>query len=167
VTQRIRISFEEFISSQDIILLKNEIKKKGLKKLKVAISTDGEEVCPHFGRAPQFTFLTIENNEVVKEEVISNPGHTVGSIPQFINENGAECMITGGMGHRAVSFFNEYGIKTIVGVSGKINDVKEKILNNTLEGGESLCSPGIGKGYGVEKIHTEADDDDNHEHHQH
>ena len=133
--------------------------------MKVAISTDGEEVCPHFGRAPQFTFFTIENNEVVKEEVISNPGHTVGSIPQFIHENGAEWMITGGMGHRAVGFFNEYGIKTIVGVTGKINDVKEKILNGTLKGGESLCSPGIGKGYGVEKIHTEADD--NQEHHQH
>jgi predicted Fe-Mo cluster-binding NifX family protein len=74
-------------------------------------------------------------------------------------------MISGGMGPRAVEFFKEYGIEVIMGVSGEVNDVIKKILNGTLEGGESLCSPGGGKGYGVEKIHTEADDD--HEHHHH
>ena len=72
-------------------------------------------------------------------------------------------MVTGGMGHRAQDFFHQYGIEVIMGISGKIDDVITKILDGTLEGGESLCSPGGGKGYGVEKIHTEADD--NHEHH--
>jgi len=72
-------------------------------------------------------------------------------------------MIAGGMGRRAEAFFNQYGIEVIVGVTGKIDDVIKKILDGTLEGGESLCSPGVGKGFGVEKIHTDADD--NHEHH--
>ncbi len=72
-------------------------------------------------------------------------------------------MITGGLGPRPVDFFNQYGIEVIMGVTGNIDDVIEKILNGTLEGGESICSPGGGKGYGVEKIHTEADD--NNEHH--
>ena len=54
-------------------------------------------------------------------------------------------------------------IEVIVGISGTIDDVIKKILDGTLEGGESLCAPGGGKGYGVEKIHTDADDD--HEHH--
>ena len=132
----------------------------------IAISTDGDEVCPHFGRAPQFSILNIENNKVLEKKVLSNPGHSVGSIPQFLNEQGANSIITGGMGHRAVQFFAEYGIDVIMGVTGKINDVIEKILDGTLEGGESLCSPGVGKGFGVEKIHTEADDnDENHLHH--
>lgn len=133
--------------------------------MKVAISTDGDEVCAHFGRAPTFTFITIENNEVVKKEVFPNPGHSVGSIPQFVNEHGAKFIIAGGMGPRAVGFFNQYGIEAIVGVTGKIDDVIKKICDGTLEGGESLCSPGGGKGYGVDKIHTEADD--NHPHHHH
>ena len=132
----------------------------------IAISTDGDEVCPHFGRAPQFSIVNIENNKVLEKKVLSNPGHSVGSIPQFLNEQGANSIITGGMGHRAVQFFAEYGIDVIMGVTGKIGDVVEKILDGTLEGGESLCSPGVGKGFGVEKIHTEADDNnENHLHH--
>ena len=133
--------------------------------MKIAISTDSGNVCAHFGRAPEFTFVTIENDQVIEKKILQNPGHSVGSIPQFINQQGAKWMIAGGMGHRAQTFFNQYGIEVIVGVSGKIDDVIKKIINGTLEGGESLCSPGGGKGYGIEKIHTEADD--NHEHHHH
>ena len=133
--------------------------------MKIAISMDGDEVCAHFGRAPQFSILSIENNEIIEKKIYSNPGHTVGSIPQFLNELGAECIITGGMGHRAVQFFAQYGIEVIMGITGRIDDVIAKILDGTLEGGESLCSPGAGKGYGIDKIHTEADDD--HEHHVH
>ena len=131
--------------------------------MKIAISTDSGNVCAHFGRAPEFTFVTIEDNQVLKKEVLQNPGHSVGSIPQFVNQQGAKYMIAGGMGRRAEAFFNQFGIEVIVGISGKIEDVIKKILDGTLEGGESLCAPGGGKGYGVDKIHTDADD--NHEHH--
>lgn len=133
--------------------------------MKIAISSESGKVCAHFGRAREFLFVTIEDNKVIKKEVLPNPGHAVGTIPQFVNEQGANYMIAGGMGHRAVQFFEQYGIEVIVGVVGSIDDVIEKILNGTLEGGESLCSPGVGKGIGVEKIHTEADDNNNHHHH--
>ncbi|MFX1243006.1 MAG: NifB/NifX family molybdenum-iron cluster-binding protein [Promethearchaeota archaeon] len=132
--------------------------------MKVAISTDSGNVSTHFGRAPEFTFVSIENNKVVEKKVLPNPGHTVGSIPEFVNQQGAKWMIAGGMGRRAEAFFNEYGIDVIIGVSGKIDDVIKKIIDGTLEGGESLCSPGGGKGYGIDKIHTEADDDREHHH---
>jgi predicted Fe-Mo cluster-binding NifX family protein len=132
--------------------------------LKIAISSDPGMVSAHFGRAPEFIIITIENNRVKEKKILQNPGHTMGSIPQFINEQGAKCMISGGMGPRAIDFFHQYDIDVIIGVSGKIEDVIEKFLNGTLEGTESLCSPGAGKGYGVDKIHTEADDDQNHHH---
>ncbi|MBD3214188.1 MAG: dinitrogenase iron-molybdenum cofactor [Candidatus Lokiarchaeota archaeon] len=136
---------------------------------KFAISTEGGRVSAHFGRAPQFTFVDIEDGKLVSKQILSNPGHTVGSIPQFVNEQGADCMIAGGMGRRAVQFFEQYGINVIMGIQGTIDEVIEKIKNGELEGGESLCAPGAGKGYGVEKIHTEADDeyrrDHQHEHH--
>lgn len=132
--------------------------------MKIAISSDSGMVSAHFGRAPEFIIITIENNRVKEKKILQNPGHTMGSIPQFINEQGAKCMISGGMGPRAIDFFHQYDIDVIIGVSGKIEDVIEKFLNGTLEGTESLCSPGAGKGYGVDKIHTEADDDQNHHH---
>ncbi|MBU1006258.1 MAG: NifB/NifX family molybdenum-iron cluster-binding protein [Candidatus Omnitrophica bacterium] len=119
--------------------------------MRIAISTDGDFVSAHFGRCPDFTILDIESSEVKKKEILPNPGHEPGAIPQFLHSKGVECIIAGGMGMRASGFFNEFGIKTIVGISGSIKDVVEKIKNNTLQGGESLCKPGDGKGYGLDK----------------
>lgn len=131
----------------------NQKNKRRLKlKMKLAISTDKNEVSSHFGRAPEYTFITIKNDKIVKREILPNPGHTVGSIPQFIRQQGAKYIITGGMGHRAVDFFNQYGVEVIMGICGSIEDVVQKILSDSLEGGESLCSPGGDKGYGIEKI---------------
>ena len=52
---------------------------------------------------------------------------------------------------RATSFFQEFGIKTIMGVSGRIAEVLTQLEKGSLEGGESMCKPGAGKGYGFEK----------------
>ena len=81
-----------------------------------------------------------------------------GAIPQFLQQKGVGVIIAGGMGMRASGFFDELGIKTIVGISGRIDEVVEKLSKGTLEGGESLCRPGSGKGYGIEK--TECDHPD-------
>jgi len=127
--------------------------------LKVAISTDSGMVAAHFGRCPEFTILEIENDVVKNKEVLANPGHEMGAIPKFMHQNGVQCMIAGGMGHRAVAFFSEFGIETIVGVTGSIDDTIDKILKEELEGGESLCKPQAGRGYGLDR--TDVD----HSHH--
>ncbi len=127
--------------------------------MRIAISTDGDNVSAHFGRCPSFTLVDIENNKVEKKENVQNPGHQPGSIPKFLHEKGVKCIICGGMGARAVGFFEEFGIQTIVGISGKIDDVVKKLLKGALEGGESLCNPGAGKGYGVEKAECDHPDE--------
>lgn len=119
--------------------------------MKIAISTDSGKVSPHFGRCPQFTLVEIEDNKIIKKEVIDNPGHRTGFLPNFLNEQGVKCVITGGAGFRAQEFFNEFGIKLIAGAQGKVDDVIEQFTQGKLEGGESLCKPGAGKGYGIEK----------------
>jgi len=119
--------------------------------MKVAISTDGDLVSAHFGRCPEFTILDIEDGKVKETEKVANPGHQPGYIPQFLNQKGVKCIICGGMGPRAVGFFDELGIQAIVGISGRIDEVVKELLKGTLKGGESLCSPGSGKGYGIEK----------------
>jgi predicted Fe-Mo cluster-binding NifX family protein len=127
--------------------------------LKVAISTEGDFVSVHFGRCPLFTILDIENGKVVGKETVHNPGHHPGYIPQFLHQKGVECIIAGGMGMRAVGFFDEFGIQTIVGVSGKISEVIEKLQKGTLKGAESLCQPGSGRGYGIEKSECDHPDE--------
>ena len=129
--------------------------------MRIAISTDGDSVSEHFGRCPEFTIIDIEESKLIKKESVKNPGHHPGFIPQFLHDRGVECIIAGGMGMRATEFFKQFGIKTIVGISGKIDDTLDKIIKGTLKGGESLCKPGAGKGYGLDKTvcdHPRKDD---------
>ena len=119
--------------------------------MRVAISTDEGFVSAHFGRCPFFTLVDIENCKVTKRTKAANPGHQPGAIPQFLHQKGVNCIVAGGMGVRATLFFEGYNIKTIVGVSGKIDEVVEQLKKGALEGGDSLCKPGAGKGYGLDK----------------
>lgn len=119
--------------------------------MKVAISTDNGFVSEHFGRCPSFTVVDIEDGRVRSTVVLENPGHQPGVIPQFLHQKGVNCIVAGGMGMRARGFFDEVGIQTILGVTGKIDDVIRRLQSGTLEGGESLCKPGAGKGYGLDK----------------
>lgn len=119
--------------------------------MKVAISTDNGMVSAHFGRCPQFTILEIEDGGLKNKEVIENPGHHPGFLPEFLKKKGVNCIIAGGMGNRARDLFDQANIDTLLGIQGSIDQVTEGILNGTLEGAENICSPGKGKGYGVEK----------------
>ncbi|MBN1898180.1 MAG: NifB/NifX family molybdenum-iron cluster-binding protein [Spirochaetes bacterium] len=126
--------------------------------MKIAISTDGDLVSAHFGRCPSFTIAEIEENNLVKKDVIDNPGHHPGFIPDFLHKKGVECIIAGGMGMKARSLFDQFGIKTIMGVEGRVDDVIDQILKGTLKEGESLCKPGKGKGYGLDKTDSHCHD---------
>lgn len=126
--------------------------------MKIAISTDSGQVSEHFGRCPQFTIVEINNGEVVKKEVIDNPGHSTGSLPKYFRDTSIDQVIAGGAGFRAKQFFDEFGIKLITGVRGTVDDAIEKFLEGQLEGTDSTCKPGAGKGYGLDK------EDSNHNH---
>ncbi|MEE8637440.1 MAG: NifB/NifX family molybdenum-iron cluster-binding protein [Candidatus Margulisiibacteriota bacterium] len=128
--------------------------------MKIAISTDSGQVSAHFGRCPEFAIVEIEDGVVKSKEVISNPGHHPGFLPQFLHEQGVTCIIAGGMGFRAQGLFAEKGIETIVGISGSVDETIKSILAGTLKGGESLCRPGAGKGYGIEKTECDHPEED-------
>ena len=119
--------------------------------MKVAISTDGDYVSAHFGRCPSFTIAEIDGETILSREVVANPGHQPAFLPQFLSEKGVGLIIAGGMGRRAEALFAEKNIQILVGVTGRVDKVIEKLISGTLEGGETLCRPGAGRGYGVEK----------------
>lgn len=123
--------------------------------MKIAISTDNGKVSPHFGRCPQFTIIEIEDNKIISKKVIDNPGHTPGYLPEFLGKAGAGTIIAGGMGNMAQELFKKAKIEAILGIQGTIDEVLEKMLAGKLEGIETICDPGAGKGYGLDKEECE------------
>ncbi|MBD3185602.1 dinitrogenase iron-molybdenum cofactor [Candidatus Bathyarchaeota archaeon] len=116
-----------------------------------SIATHGNQVAAHFGRCPSYTLIDVENGKASNKRVVQNPGHSTGAIPTYMKELGVDVMIAGGMGRRAIQFFNQFGIQTVLGVNGPIESVIAQIEKGTLHGGESTCSPGGGVNYGIPK----------------
>jgi predicted Fe-Mo cluster-binding NifX family protein len=113
--------------------------------MKIVISTDDNKVAVHFGRCPEFTLLEIKNDKVLNKKTIKNLGHRKDFLPNFFHEKGVDCIIAGGMGKRASSMFKDKGIDTILGVSGDIDDIIDKLLSGQLKASKSMCKPGSGK----------------------
>ncbi len=120
--------------------------------MKVAISTDSGRVSGHFGRCPEFTLAEIDDGEIKDKKEIENPGHKPGYIPRFLNDRDIDCLITGGIGRKAISMFDDFGVKVITGLEGKdTGKAIEQFVNGEIESGENPCSPGGGKGYGKKR----------------
>lgn len=121
--------------------------------MKIAISTDSGRVSGHFGRCPEFTLAEIENGELKDVKEIENPGHKPRYLPKFLSEEKIDRLITGGIGRKAESMFDDFGVKVITGLKGKnTEEVIGQVVKGEIESGENPCNPGKGKGYGEKRV---------------
>lgn len=107
--------------------------------MRIAIATDEGFVAAHFGKCPLYTIVDINDGKIKYTEIMENPGHEPGLLPKLLHNKGVQYVIAGGMGPRAIGFFNDFGIKTLIGVSGKVEDVISEFIKGTLRGGKSQC----------------------------
>jgi len=61
-------------------------------------------------------------------------------IPEFVNQQGATAIITGGMGGMAVDLFKQYGIDVILGATGSIDDNLNTYVKGDLASSGSVCN---------------------------
>jgi ATP-binding protein involved in chromosome partitioning len=112
-----------------------------MKELTIAIpSNDGETVEEHFGHCRKFVMINTLDGKETSRASIDPPAHAPGVFPAFLAEQGANTIITGGMGGRAVSLFKERNIDVILGASGSISDMLKIFLDGDLESSGSICS---------------------------
>jgi len=93
----------------------------------------------HFGRCPYFIFVDLDEKEVSGVIGIENPyfaAHGPGQVPTFIDSQNARVMVSGGMGRRAVSFFEQFDIQPVTGASGLVRDTLHRYLEGELKGAE-------------------------------
>ncbi len=112
--------------------------------MRVAISADDSNgldsvVSPHFGRCPYYVLVDLDGREVSRVSAVENPyygHHQPGQVPDFIHNQGADVMLAGGMGRRAIGFFQQYGIQAVTGASGTVRHALEQYLGGVLQGAE-------------------------------
>ena len=108
--------------------------------MRIAFSAESKNglespISHHFGRCPAYIVLDLEGDKVKSVESIDNPffqDHLPGMVPRFIHEQGIHMMISGGMGRRAIEFFEEFGIGVATGAQGDVQFALKAYLEGTL-----------------------------------
>jgi len=107
--------------------------------MKIAVASLGKMVAQHFGHCEGFGIFDVEGNAIVKEEMVANPGHKPGFLPNFLGDLGVNVIISGGMGGGAIEIFNERGIQVITGAEGEPKAAVEKFIAGQLISSGSVC----------------------------
>ncbi len=110
--------------------------------MKVAIAVEAGQVAPHFGRCQSYLVADVMDGRIGARQQVQSPDHEPGVLPAMLHDLGVECVIAGGMGPRAQGMFEQYGISTIVGVAGAVQDALSQFADGSLKGGVGLCDHG-------------------------
>jgi predicted Fe-Mo cluster-binding NifX family protein len=90
-------------------------------------------VCEHFGRAPTFTVVDLESNDV---QVVKNRSEHMGGLgkpPEHIAKTGANILICSGLGPRAIDMLQSFGIQVFVGATGTAKDAVQMWRDGKLQ----------------------------------
>jgi predicted Fe-Mo cluster-binding NifX family protein len=110
--------------------------------MRIAIPVTQGKLDPHFGHCRFFTMVDVDRDEkmILAIETVDAPAHEPGVLPAWLAEKGANLVLAGGMGGRAIQLFANHGIEVIVGAP-TLNP--ESLARNYLDGeigsGTNVC----------------------------
>jgi len=123
--------------------------------MKIAVTAENNNgldsiVAQHFGHAPFFMLVDVENGEVTAVQGVANPfaaAHEPGQIPTFIHQQNANVILSGGMGGRAIQFFEQVGVKAATGANGTVRQALENYFGGKLSEA-APCDESVAHGHG-------------------
>lgn len=108
--------------------------------MKFAIPLADGKLTAHFGHCQEFAIIDVEENEITKKETLVPPPHEPGVLPSWLHSLGANVIIAGGMGGKAIDLFKQNDINVIIGAPAlEPEELVRSYLNNTLAAGANVC----------------------------
>lgn len=85
--------------------------------MRIAIPVSEGKLDPHFGHCRFFTLMDVDRDEktILSSETVDAPPHEPGLLPAWLAEKGANLVLAGGMGNKAIQLFAGHGVEVIVG----------------------------------------------------
>jgi predicted Fe-Mo cluster-binding NifX family protein len=123
--------------------------------MKIAVTAEDNNglesvVAQHFGHAPYFILVDVEDGAVTAAQGVANPFvevHAPGDIPNFIKQQDAHVMLSGHMGGRAIQFFERMNILAATGAQGTVHQSLERYLGGQLQTAMP-CAESVAHGHG-------------------
>ena len=114
----------------------------GARTRRIAVAVAGGLTSLHFGHCDQFALFDVnrEGRRIVSRRDVPAPPHQPGLLPAWLREQGADVVLAGGMGRRAVDLFEEAGIEVVTGVPEQEPESAVRgYLDGSLETGGNVC----------------------------
>ncbi len=105
----------------------------------IAVPSSKGVLCPHFGHCDEFTLVEVDDSSktIQGTNKIPAPPHQPGMLPGWLARQGANVILAGGMGPRAVDLFVQNGIAVHIGAP---EEPPEKLVLAFLGGTLQLTS---------------------------
>jgi Mrp family chromosome partitioning ATPase/predicted Fe-Mo cluster-binding NifX family protein len=110
--------------------------------MKIAVPVTDGVLSSHFGHCEQFALFDVDadSKTIRNRQTLMPPAHEPGILPRWLHEQGANVIISRGMGSRAQSLFFQNDIQVVVGVLGDEPDaIVKSFLEGRLEAGANIC----------------------------
>ena len=108
----------------------------------------GNTVSGHFGHCENFNIYDAEDGKITAEEVVANPGHRPGFLPNFLADRGVQVIIAGGIGGGAKTALAQAGIQLYGGVTGSADQAVADLLADKLVFLPDVLCTHHGEGHG-------------------
>lgn len=88
--------------------------------MKIAIPVENGCLGSHFGGSTHFAMVEVsrDTKTVLRSETLPAPEHQPGLFPRWLRDQGAQVIIAGGIGQRALALFAQSGIQVVSGQPG-------------------------------------------------
>lgn len=100
--------------------------------MKIAVTYENGQVFQHFGHTAQFKLYEAEDGKIVHAEVVDTMGSGHSALAGFLQANGVEVLICGGIGGGAQMALAQAGIRLFGGVAGSADAAVEALLAQKL-----------------------------------
>jgi predicted Fe-Mo cluster-binding NifX family protein len=101
--------------------------------MKIAVTTENNNVFQHFGKCEEFTVFEIEDGKIKNKSLLNSNGVGHGALADLLKENDIAILICGGIGAGAKEALKSAGIELIAGASGNVEQAVTDHLSGKLQ----------------------------------
>ncbi|WP_019177371.1 NifB/NifX family molybdenum-iron cluster-binding protein [Methanomassiliicoccus luminyensis] len=98
----------------------------GRDAVRIMVASEKNRVAEHFGHCSVFNIFEVESGRVIHCGFVPNPGHRPDFLPDYLCKLGANVIIAGSMGSRAMDALARNGVEVLTGATGSARAAVER-----------------------------------------